>query len=407
MSFNFASMKKNLFIFIALCFLLTECENEDSRITLLNYNVIHSDFIGAKRWLYAANANGEVLAMNEITAAGEFKLKGIPNGEQVDIGYVIRRPSGEKNIWMFYVFKGIEVGSSFDVGRNYPPQSTSGTARVVVRNYKELVSPLINLLYSTTFPGGIKSSDWTGEVVNTEITVGNNPSEVLVTGQRGNTPVYLKKENVTAGQTIEADFSTFLPMENIQVLDLVGITSTAGFRTNEPHSYYYNFENHRANEYVPTTGLLAYVAGYDYYQTSIFSIQPSKGVNSRHFLKLGPQLTSFSFPDVSISIDNEEVSSFSATLSAPYTFKYASFYSGDGDQSVSVFVYSDADGFSRFNDFPSQFKSMDPALKASDLSYTSVRFVSSNNTYTIEDEMRGMLGNNAPSWPFELYSFTN
>ena len=123
------------------------------------------------------------------------------------------------------------------------------------------MSPLINLVYSATFSGGIKSSDWTGEVVNAELIVGNNPSEVLVTGLRGDTPVYLKKENVTPGQTIDADFSTFLPMENIQVLDFVGVTSTAGFRTNEPHSYYYNFENHRANDYVATTGLLAYVAG--------------------------------------------------------------------------------------------------------------------------------------------------
>ena len=74
-SFNFASVKKYLLIIIAICFLLTGCENEDSRITLLSYNVIDPDFNGARRWLYAANANGEVLAMNEITTAGSSNLR--------------------------------------------------------------------------------------------------------------------------------------------------------------------------------------------------------------------------------------------------------------------------------------------------------------------------------------------
>lgn len=400
-------MKKNLLLILFTLCCLTGCEYEDSSRALLTYNVIDADFTSARRWLYAANANGEVVAMNEITTTGEFQLKGIHNGEQVDIGYVILPASGSGNHWTFIVFKGIEVGSSFDISRNSPQQSTpAGTARVSVTNYKEAVSPLNNIVISVS-AGGIKSFDWTGGVLDAELTLGKNPSEVLITGLRGSVPVYLKKGNVSPGQTIDANFDTFVPMENVQLLDFVGVTSTAGFKNDEPGSYFYNFENHRATEYVATNGLLAYVDGYDYYQTLISNIGESKGVTSRSFLKLGPQLTSFSFPDVSISVNNEEVSSFNAELSVPYTFKRSSFFSQKSNQSVSVVVYSDADGSSGFTDFPDQFKSIDPALNVSDLSYGSVRFVSSNNTYTIEDEMIGMLANKAPGRPFESYSFSN
>lgn len=400
-------MKKNLRIVCALCCLLTSCDDESARVTLLNYNVIDPTFTSSgRRWLYAANKNGEVLAIGEITKAGQFKLEGVSNNDKVDIGYVIMRPAGEKKNWMFSLYKGIEVGSSVDVTLSNPPATTTlGTARVLVRNYKEPVSPLRNLFLSTTFAGGIKSLDWNGEVWNAEITMSNNPTEILVTGLRGNTPVYLK-QNVTPGQTIEIDFSTFVPMESIQSLDFIGVTSTAGFKNDEPYSNYFNFENHRVTDYVATTGLLGYVAGYDYYQTLISNVSQSNGVSARGFLKLGEPVSFFRFPEVSISVNDKNVSSFDATFSAPYTFKHATFTYSDGDQSAYLTVHSADDRSLDFIDFPPQFKAMDPLLKVSDLTFSSVRFVSSNDTYTTLDELTGRLTNRAPKKPFEFYSFT-
>jgi hypothetical protein len=402
-------MKTNLLIVLAFCCLAFGCDDDAEKVTLLNFNVVDPAQHSARRWLYASNANGDVLAMDEITTKGEFSLRGAISGQQVDIGYVMMYPSlsGDKKNWTFIVFKGIEVGSSVEVGRIFPSSATAGTALVRVINYNEPVSALSNLVYSATFSGGIKSLNVSGNVVDAELNLGVNSSEVLITAMRANTPVYFKKQQVTPGAIIEADFSTFVPMENIQVLDFSGVTSTAGFKSAEPNSYYYNFENTRATASVPTTGMLAYVPGYDDYQTLISNTEQADGVNMRSFLKRGSQATAFTFPDVSISVNNTDLPAFDAAISMPYTFKTSTFSFSEGEQRVTLSVYSNNEGSSSFKDFPGEFKKMDAALKVNDLSYSHVRFVSSDNTYTISDELRGMLSNTAPQKPFEMYSYTN
>jgi hypothetical protein len=196
-------------------------------------------------------------------------------------------------------------------------------------------------------------------------------------------------------------------MENIQVLDFVGVTSTAGFKSAEPNSYYYNFENTRVTNSVATTGLLAYVPGYDDYQTLITSTEQSDGVNMRSFLKRGGPATSFSFPDVQISVNDTDLASFDAGISVPYTFRSSIFTFVNGEQSVTLSVFANSESSSSFNDFPDVFKKIDTELKVSDLSYSYVRFVSSDDTYTIADELKGTLSNTAPKKPFELYMYTN
>lgn len=401
-------MKKNLFTLLAICCLAAACDDDAEKITLLSYKVVDPLHNAERRWLYAANANGDVLATREITTAGDFTLEGAVSGEHVDIGYAVMYPSnsGEKKIWYFYLYKGIEVGTSIEVGRTFPSGSPTGTARVRVTNYDEAVSPLSNLMYSATFAGSIKAVDWTAGVVNAELYLGDAPSEVLVTGLRDNTPVYFKKQNVSAGETVDADFTSFVPMENIQRLDFTGYTATAGFRTAEPYSYYSNYENTRVTGQALTDGLIAYVPGYDNYQTFISNSPHANGVDLRVYLKRGSPATSFNFPDATISVSDENLSSFNAQISLPYTYKEALFTFAEGEQAVTLSVYSGSDGASDFTDFPAEFKKIDPALKASDLSYHQVSFLASGNTYTITDDLKVKLSNISKQAAFEYYAFT-
>ncbi|HEY5749529.1 MAG TPA: hypothetical protein VIU12_25855, partial [Chryseolinea sp.] len=353
--------------------------------------------------------NGEVLDIKRC-GRGLTELKAITELSKINVTLCMGVSDAQSNDFEFTTYMGVPVKTKIELQDDpIPAQGNDlGAAIFSIANYTESGDPLVNLSFST--PKQILSVDkpvqesFENNSLVLDYTLRENPAKMLITGKRGETPVYFLKTGIKPLDKLDLDYETdFKPAEKILKLDYFGTSSVEvlGFMNGESNPYSLS----AANTDSPNFG---YVDGFDRYQTFIFNDNPSNR-NITEYFKEGTPASVITIGAHNLTVTNPGRATFDFTLIPSYTYARAGWRYSAGDDHIRLNTYGDASTKLKCFDFPAKLTEMYQFLDKLDRSkiqFANLRVYKHVDGFTYSDFLARKLGGVNPATS-ELFIFWN
>lgn len=403
---------RKLILVVALCSIVFACSQKDDPGPAQEPEVILFIEVGTQwanwYWVYATDDNGEVLDIKGC-GRGLTELKASTELSKINVTLCRKGdPDSQSNNFTFTTYMGVPLKTKIELPDDPipTPGNDLGAAIFSIANYTESGDPLLNLSFSTpkrslSVDKPVKESFENNSLV-VAYTLRENPAKMLITGKRGETPVYFLKTGIKPQDKLDLDYETdFKPADKIVKMDYFGYNNAEvlGFMNGESNSYYLS----SADTDSPSFG---YVDGFDRYQTTISNYNTANG-NVTQYFKVGTPASTVTFPTHNLTVTNPGRATFDFTLLPSYTYARAEWRYSVGSDFITMTTYGDASTKLRCFDFPAKLTEMYQFLDKLDRSkilFNNLGVYQHVDGFTYPDFLAEKLGDEKPATT-EVFTF--
>jgi len=405
---------RKLILVATLCALVLACSKKDDPEPEQTPEVILSIEVGTQwanwYWVYATDDNGEVLDIKGC-GRGLTELKASTELSKINVTLCRKGdPDSQSNNFTFTTYMGVPVKTTIELPDDPipTPGNDLGAAIFSIANYVESGDPLLNLSFSTRQQNPSVDRPVEESFENNSLvlayTLRESPAKVLVTGKRGETPVYFLKTGIKPQDQLDLDYNTdFKPADKILKIDYFGYNAATalGFMNGESNSYFLSSANTDSQN-------LGYVDGFDRYQTSIFNNNTVNRNNTQYF-KEGTPASAITFPLHNLTVTNPGRATFDFTLIPSYTYARAEWRYSVGSDVITMTTYGDASTKLKCFDFPAKLTEMYQFLDKLDRSkilFNTMKVYQHVDGFTYADFLAATLRGEKPATT-EVFIFDN
>lgn len=343
------------------------------------------------KWIFATNEKGELLdiVQADLTNRSIQQLKTNKNYSSVDLTYLTIYREAQSNTLHANgtTYRNIPTSITADAG--YPMHTIRastqiGTVNVTVNNYPGSSTDLM-----ITSHGGDIPKD--GEIVNGQIifsmNVFDNSEYLIISGRREGVPVYYREQLQPGNTTIEIDFNSFKPMENMLTLDWAEFANISGMAPSEERRQIGFLLARNYEGITPVT--IGTIPGFERYLSYITTTR------GQTLKRLGQPISAAEnieqkFINSSFEVTDRNLRTFSFKFSEDYDYK-VSYHYETGPIALGWRVFASEDDEARMLfDIPAQVISAHPELAGysfSDQSWLTI-YKSTNQSFTYSDFLK-------------------
>jgi hypothetical protein len=316
------------------------------------------------KWIFATNEKGELLDIvrADLTNRTVRQFKTNKRYSSVDLSFVSIHRDLQTGTVYGYGTTYRNIPTTITVNAGSPPVTNTtgqtvliGTAKITVNNY---TGSRADVIVSTK--RGIVSWDdviVSGQQIVVSNDVFNNSHYVIISSWRDGIPVYYRQPLEAGNTTVEVDFNSFIPMENVlalsqsQTFDIAGLDASG---SRMPVSFLWKHSNDGS---APVN--IGTIPGFTRYLSSLRK-------PGQTYLRLGAAITASvnpeqKFIDYTLDVTDSNIKSFSLNFSSDYDYKVAYPFSEIGSVSLSWGVYASANDEARMLfDIPNEIISANP-----------------------------------------------
>jgi len=316
---------------------MVSCDEDPEPITLFELGVKTSyPSATSDNWVIASDMEGNSLAAGFFESGETVVLKGLPNGDKINITLMIYTPAAtstnDRDYYFFNSYKDVPVGDKWFLKRAPSLTSTSaGTVDVHIANLPDNNS---DLSISSFNRRNEVTTSRIGPVLTLQVGLRKSPSDLFFSVIDA-TPRHLKID-AGAGQDLNFDYQKdFIPFDNVipvgfNVTNLVA--NIQGFNLPIGQMQTTEFNYHTQSIYTGnSSGIkVGYNNGYVFYQTSWSATFP--GGRRAAYFKLGAAPSSASF-DPRFALDfivtDNRITSMKIDASAEFDYCTNEFFAAD------------------------------------------------------------------------------
>ena len=383
-----------LFVIFCAFVVVVACDSSDGESAgpqvLLTLQIDAEHNLEGDNWIFASDENGAVLDVKPYSAGQTVTLSGVDETDKVTITFFQSGTNTDGDYPFIETYTDIAKGTTLHLEAN--PTTPPDKVTFKISGVSNLAGDLLTGFSSGYSSGldGVQSGDLLNEVVS--LYDATFPCDILVSGYRSDVPVYNWAKGVHVGDVISRNFATdFTPFPHQTTLDLVGKYGVSVSGIDLKRSLAIELiQTYWLSSQVVNKPVVGYIDGFDAYAVRARGIKENGKVI---YSQIGdvPNF-SFTLPDFTLSVTNENMAGFAFNFSQDYTYYRASWGVSTATSNRLWDVIAPAGRSPKNLILPDEIKTKYPEFDQTKLAYLYLNLVHVVKGQPYPETMPGMPG---------------